>query len=327
MILSSNFLRLRQQIYLFKNKFGFYQKSYYICILNLKLMKKIIFIASFLGLSLGLNSCGEPQVSAQTNNVTINQSQPSNIDVQTANVPGFDVNEFANLLKNTKDPQTIEQAINQPNNKINNLDLNNDGNIDYLKVVESANHTLTVVDETSATNSVTVATLTVNPQQQTMQIAGNQAYCGNTYMYTSHYTVGDWLFMSYFLYPHSYYVPMYHWGYYPRYYHPYRSYYGYGYSRPYYRQTYRTTNVYRNTYRTSNYRSGYRPTSSYTPRQSISSPKTSQRSFSVRNSSSPVRSGGFGRSSSGFSSSRSSFGGGRSSFGGGRSSFGGGRRR
>ena len=285
---------------------------------NEKQMKKVLLIA-LSALTFGLTSCSD--TTAQ-NRVTVSQAPPSNINVQAENVPGFDVQSFATLLKTTKDPGAIEQAINAPNNSINNLDLNNDGNIDYLKVVESANNTLSVVDETSTSASVTVATLTVNQQAQTMAVSGNQAYCGSNYMYTSHYTLGDYLFMSYLLRPHRYYVPVYHYGYYPRYYHPYRSHYGYGYSRPYYRQTITRTSTYRpsaprttTTYRSST--SAPRQTYTSPSRTSVSQPARSQRSFQVRQSA-PVRSGGFGSSRSSSSSSRSSFGGSRSSFGGGR---------
>jgi len=305
-------------------------------------MKKLIIVA-LSALTIGFGSCNTTPTATAQNRVTISQPAPSDINVESANVPGFNVGEFANLLKTTKDPNAIEQAINAPNNTINNLDLNGDGNIDYVKVVEGANNTLTVIDETSATQSVTVATLTVNQQTQTMQVAGNQAYCGDNYMYSTHYTLGDYLFMSYLFHPHPYYVPMYHYGYYPRYYHPYRSYYGYGYSRPYYRQSYsvtryRTSNgsyrsvpssTYRSTTTTSSPRQTYRTSTPAPTRSSVSAPTQSQRSFQTRNTSTPVRSGGFGSSRSS-SPSRSSFGSSsssRSSFGGGRSSFGGGGRR
>lgn len=297
-------------------------------------MKKLIIVA-LSALTFGLGSCNTtPSANAQ-NRVTVSQAPASDIDVQTANVPGFNVGEFANLLKITKDPAAIEQAINQPNNKVNNLDLNGDGNIDYLKVVEGANNTLTVIDETSATASVTLATLTVNAQTQTMQIAGNQSYCGDNYNYSSHYTVGDYLFMSYLLHRHAYYVTPYHYGYYPGFYHPYHSYYGYGYSRPYYRQTYsrnvRTGSVVTRTTTRSTV-SPSRPTTttraaSPTPsRQSVSAPTSSQRSFQTRNTAAPVRSGGFGSSRPSYTPNRSSSSG-RSSFGSSRSSFGGGGRR
>ena len=79
------------------------------------------------------------------------QNVPSNIQVQTNNIPGFNVQSFANLVRTTSNPQVLEQQINDPNSGINTLDLDNDGNVDYLKVVESANQ-LVVIDETCSSN-------------------------------------------------------------------------------------------------------------------------------------------------------------------------------
>jgi hypothetical protein len=223
-----------------------------------------------------------------------------NINVTPSNLPGFNVPNFAQLLKSVKDPQSLEQAINSPNNNINNLDLNNDGQVDYLKVVETQPGTFQVVDDTSPTQSTIVATLNINQQNNTVNVYGNQSYCGNYYNYTSHFTLGDYLLLSYILRPHPYYVPMYHYGYYPSYYH---------------RTVIRRTYV--------NSRPGRYATPTNVPnRTSLSNPTTSQRSFSTRNTSQPVRTGGFGNrsgSSFGHSSGRSGFGSsGGHSFGGGR---------
>ena len=294
-----------------------------------------------MSLGFGLYSCNSTPTNAQ-NRVTVSQAPASDIDVKTENVPGFNVGEFANLLKTTKNPSDIEKAINADGNKINNLDLDKNDTIDYLTVVEGKDNTITVVDQTISSASVTLATLTINQQNQTMQIAGNQQYCGDNYNYQSQFTVGDYLFMAYLLHPHPYYYTPYHYGFYPGYYHPYRSFYGYGYRQPYYRQTYsrnvRTNTVVNRSYNntsvkgggvrsggTSNVRAAA-PTQQQ--RTSISNATQSQRSFQTRNTAAPVRSGGFGssRTSSSSSSGRSSFGSGRSSFGSSRSS-GGGRRR
>lgn len=269
-----------------------------------------------LALMIGLASCGSSQQQSQ-NNVSV--SSNSDINVQASDVPGFDVNNFAALLKTEKNPQALEQKINTSNNNINNLDLNGDGNIDYVKVVEAGANTLQVVDDTSATGSVTIATLSVTPSTNTMTIQGNQDYCGNNYHYTSVYSPTDWLLMAYLLHPHPFYRPMWHYGYYP-------GYYGGGYHTRY-SHSYSRSSVSRvREYRTnpSSFRSKYGNStkssassgSSYN-RRSLSTPTSSQRSYSTRNSSTPVRSGGFGNSNS-RSSGRSSFSGSRSSSRGGR---------
>lgn len=250
-------------------------------------MKKIL---SAIGLILLIAGCS--QNPPQQNNVTIENDTNS----------GFDVNKLAQLVKTSTDPQTLEKAINDPNNHINNLDLDKDGNIDYLKVIEPAANRLNVVDDVSDSDSVTVARIKVDPNQANntadLNIQGNPTYVGYDNYYHSSFSLTDILLLSYLMRPHAYYMPMYHYGYYPSYY----------------------TRVH--TYST------FRPTTSSAMssrirnRSSLGSPTRSQRSFSTRSSGS-VRSGGFGNSSN--SSHSSSFGSrsGRSSgFGRSRSGFG-----
>lgn len=218
-----------------------------------------------------------------------NQSPPqqNNVTIDSTPTPGFDVNKLAQFVKTSTDPQTLEKAINNPDNHINNLDLDKDGNIDYLKVEEPEQNRLNVVDDVSAADSVTVARIRVTPSQDNqtanLNIQGNPTYVGYDNYYHSSFSLGDLLIMSYFLRPHSYYMPYYHYGYYPSYY-----------------TRVRTVTTFRPTTSSA--------MSSRSSRSSLGSPSRSQRSFSTR-SPGPVRSGGFG---SGSSSSRRF---GRSGFG------------
>lgn len=240
-------------------------------------MKKILI---GLGLMVVAASCS--QNPPQQNNVTIQSSAPA----------GFDVNKLAQMVKTSTDPQTLEKAINNPNNHINNLDLDKDGNIDYLKVEEPAQNQLNVVDEVSDADSVTVARIHIEPNQANntanLNIQGNPTYVGYDNYYHSSFTFTDFLLLSYLMRPHPYYMPMYHYGYYPSYYTRVRT----------------VTN--------------FRPTTSSAmssrSTRSLSSPTRSQRSFGTRSSGSTVRSGGFGHSGSSYHRS-SGFGRGRSGFG------------
>lgn len=247
-------------------------------------MKKILTIAAF---ALALAGCSGPQ--------------QNNVSISSNTTAGFDVNKLGDIVKTSTDPQVLEKAINDPNNHINNLDLDKDGKIDYVKVTEPGKNQLAVVDDISNDQSVTVANIKVDPTNNNsadLNIQGNPDYVGDNYMYHSHFSFTDFLLLSYLMRPHSYYMPMYHYGYYPSYYS-------------------RRTVVH-----------NYRPTTSSavsSPRRSSFSGSGSQRSFGTRNTSNGVRSGGFGsgssRRSSGFGSSSSSS---RRSFG---SSRGFGRRR
>lgn len=248
-------------------------------------MKKILIAAAFAAVALvGCN----------------NRPQQNNVSISANTSADFDVNKLGDIVKTSTDPQVLEKAINDPNNKINNLDLDKDGKIDYVKVTEPGKNQLAVVDDVSPNQSVTVATINVTPTSDNssadLNIQGNPTYVGDSYMYHSHFGLTDFLLLSYLMRPHPYYMPMYHYGYYPSYY------------------SHRTVV------------SNYRPSTSSAmsaPRRSSFSGSGSQRSFGTRSTSNGVRSGGFGSGSSrssGFSSGSSS----RRSFG---SSRGFGRRR
>jgi len=234
-------------------------------------MKKILITLS----AVMLLAMGCQQNPPQQNSVTIENTAPA----------GFDVNKLAQYVKTSTDPEKLERAINDPNNHINNLDLDKDGNVDYLKVEESGRGKLAVLDNVNATDSVTVARINVQPDNTNntadLNIQGNPNYVGYNNYYHSSFSFTDFLLLSYIMRPHAYYMPMYHYGYYPSYYTRVRT----------------VTN--------------FRPTSSssmssrMSHRSSLGSPSRSQRSFGSR-SSSPVRSGGFGRSTR--SSGRSGFG-------------------
>jgi hypothetical protein len=235
------------------------------------IMKKIIFAIAISIVALGCS----------------NQPQQNNVTIENNTTSGFDVNKLGQFVKNSTDPATLEKAINNPSNQINNLDLDKDGNIDYLKVTEPGKNELAVVDDISNNESVTVATIKVNPvdnNQADLNIQGNPNYVGDNYYYHSHFSFTDFLLLSYLMRPHPYYVPMYHYGHYPSYYS-------------------RTRTV-----------THFRPTTSSSMRSynrsSLSNPSRSQRSFGSRSNSSRMRSGGFGHSSgrSGFGHSRSGFG-------------------
>ena len=275
--------------------------------------------------------------SSQPNSVTIvhqNSSNygGSNIQAQVADVPGFDVNAFSQLLRGQANAAAIEQAINAPNNKVNNLDLDGDGNIDYLKVNQLDATTLQVIDETGSSLREVIATLTINPQNNSYAINGTPDYCGQNYSYASPagITLGQFLFLHWMLTPHPYYHP--YWGYHRGYYGGYSCYHSY-YSRPYSRSYIQERRTYRtqSTYRSNTPNLGPRNTQSVRTqsapsRSGLSSPIKSQRSFSIAPNNGATRSTSFGNRSGSSAPSRSSFGS-SSSRSSSRSSFGGGGRR
>ena len=253
-------------------------------------MKKTIKNTLLLAvLSAGLFSCSSHTTSApppQYNNVTVQAPQPQapqNISVQPSSAPqataNFDVNQFAGLLQSTSSPDVLTQAINAPGNTINTLDLDNDGNVDYLRVNQVSDYSMQVVDETS-TQRMVVATLTVNPQLKSYSVVGTPTYCGNSYMYNSPtgLSLSDIVFIAWLTHPHAIYHPS--WGYHTHYYR------GYAPAR-------RTTSITTTTITKTSSGSGSNqnvakapvksvaPTPAPTPRPTVSNASSSQKQFNT----------------------------------------------
>ena len=264
---------------------------------------------------IGATGCGNnSQYPQEHNNVSVSpMSNNVNISADKDNA-AFDVNKLSEIVQKSTDPKVLEEKVNDPSTNINNLDLDKDGKVDFLTVTEPGQNQI-VISDASVNPAVTVATLTITPNQQaqtaSMQIQGDPAYCGsyNTY-YRPSVSFGEILLLSYLLAPHPFYHPYYGYGRYPSYYTE---------RRTVVRTVYQPTR--------SQYVTPSRSGGSMGSRSSISEPTRSQRSFGQRDAARPVGSGGFGNSASRSSSpshysapSRPSFG------GGGRRSFGGRRR-
>ena len=207
------------------------------------------------------------------------------------------------LVKSSKNPQEIEQKLNQPNG-INNLDLNGDGQVDCLTVTEygdGATHGYSICDVSTPDGKQEVANIQINTQNSTMTVNGNQNFYGSNNTYQSNFSTTDMLLLMWIMQPHySYYASPYHYGYYGSYYRPYpmvsRSAY---YSRPYVHtastsRTYTTVTTYSTTVKSPNANA----VSKTAMTRSVSSPSSSARSFSSTPRTTPVNTNGFKSSSS-----------------------------
>jgi VCBS repeat-containing protein len=280
-------------------------------------MKKLFFT---LVAAIALTSCN--------NNPNYNQGQVvvNPYQAQTVNTvsvtpevqnlgDNLNLQALGELVKNSTSAQDIENKLNQQGS-INNLDLNNDGQVDYIKVTEygSGNQrgfsfTVDVADgQTQEIATIEVAQGANNAQ---MNIQGNQQLYGNNGYYQSSYSLTDLMIMSYLFRPHPYYYSPYHYGYYPSYYHSYRS-------RPY--SSYRTsmtkttsrTTITRTTRPSTTTRTIASPNanksaSSVTARaKSLSAPTRSQKAFTTTSTARRTPStSGFGTRSSSSSASSS----------------------
>ena len=200
------------------------------------------------------------------------------------NLPGDNLNLYAvmKLFQESPTLEEFEKKLNDESNKVNNLDLNGDNQIDYIKVVDNPDgdiHNIALKVAVSQNEDQDVAVFVVNKDrsgQVQIQLIGDEDLYGKDYIiepdsgapsstpnpgYAGNepppptledYQVSAWPVVQFI------YVPTYtvwrspwHWGYYPSYWRPWtpffwHEYYGYHYHwNYYYRAHYRYTPVYR----------------------------------------------------------------------------------
>ncbi|QQL45672.1 hypothetical protein [Sulfuriroseicoccus oceanibius] len=249
------------------------------------------------------------------------QSKPVSTEVIAKEyAKGLDLKAVSALAKRSKDAADFEKRLNSPGEKVNNLDLNDDGNVDYIKVQEygSGNErgfSLTVEVEPGKVQEVATIQFVRDGDRVNMQTSGHSSLYGSGQHYHSSFGIGDMLLLGWLFSDRG--------GHYA-------SPYGYGNYPPYYARGWKrkSTDQYQREWRSAGagttFSKSSKPvvkTTAKSPNASkeavrseiLSNPKKSQRSFQKRTSSSS-RSGGFGRSSfgsSGSSRSGSSFGGGK----------------
>lgn len=275
-------------------------------------MKKVLLGMSCLAI-VALSSC-DSNYNGNGGQVYVNQ--PDVVVTPASNLgDNLNLQALGELVKSSTNAQDIENKLNQPNS-INNLDLDGDGKVDYIKVTEygqGASKGFSFTVDLANGQSQEVATVELQQgqnQQATMNINGNQNLYGNNGYYSSNYSMTDLMIYHYLFYPHAYYVSPYRYGYYPSYYHSYgmasRGVYG---GRV--NSVTRTSRITRTTTtRSSGISSPNRNLSSSTVNtraKSLASPTRSQRSFTTTTNSRPSTSG-FGNRSSSSRSSGSSFG-------------------
>ncbi|HEY0979070.1 MAG TPA: hypothetical protein VGE21_16485 [Flavobacteriales bacterium] len=169
------------------------------------------------------------------------------------------------LFRNAKDMEAFEKALNNPDNKVNNLDLNKDGNVDYIRVVDIGEgdiHAITLRVPVSEKESQDVAVIELEktgdksarvlirgdvllygdsvllePVSEVMKQekgAGGPAF-GEAYPVFVWVNVWGWPCVSYIYAPaYVYWDSPWYWGYYPGWYRPWRpwgwsAWYGYSY--------------------------------------------------------------------------------------------------
>lgn len=179
-------------------------------------MKRVLFLLLAIGFGLLL-----PTLSYADETVTVTATSSDiseNLDLKTV----------ATLFGQAKDLEQFEQLLNDPDSAFSNLDLNADGEVDYLRVIETAdnNRHLVVVQAVLAKDIYQdVASIFVEKdeatQSVTVQVIGDEYIYGTNYIiepvYIHRPLIYDWFWGTAWVCWHS----PYYWGYYPHWWRPY----------------------------------------------------------------------------------------------------------
>ena len=156
--------------------------------------------------------------------------------VTTARATSYDISDnldldaVASIFGDSEDLEDFERRLNDPENRISNLDLNQDGYIDYLRVLENSSdrNSLVVVqavlDKDVYQDVATIEIERISNNNHRIQIVGDSYIYGSNYIIEPVF-VRTPLIFSFFWGPRyiTYHSP-YYWGYYPTYYRYYRPY-------------------------------------------------------------------------------------------------------
>ena len=174
-------------------------------------MRRIIFLLGILLATIGVSAQQTVTVQAQNYQVSDN----------------LDLEAVAIIFGESKNVEDFERRLNDPDNRISNLDLNNDGYVDFLRVVEveeKGTHLIVIQAVIGQDLYQDVASLIVegtNKTSATVTIVGNRDIYGNNYVIVPHYSVRPVIFDWFWLPTYAVYRSTWYWNHYPHYYHHY----------------------------------------------------------------------------------------------------------
>jgi len=100
----------------------------------------------------------------------------------------LDLNAVLEIFKESESPEDFEKKLNSESNNVNNLDLNEDGEVDYIRVVDSgdsAAHALTLQVPVTESESQDVAVIEIEETAKdtaNLQIVGDEELYGENYI-------------------------------------------------------------------------------------------------------------------------------------------------
>lgn len=174
-------------------------------------MRRIIFLLGILLATIGVLAQQTVTVQAQSYQVSDN----------------LDLEAVAITFGESKNVEDFERRLNDPENRISNLDLNNDGYVDFLRVVEveeKGTHLIVIQAVIGHDLYQDVASVIIEGETKTsatVTIIGNRDIYGDNYVIVPRYVVRPVIFDWFWLPTYVVYRSLWYWDYYPHYYHHY----------------------------------------------------------------------------------------------------------
>lgn len=145
----------------------------------------------------------------------------------------LDLQAVASIFGESQDLEDFERRLNDPNTQISNLDLNGDGKVDYLRVIEvteNSTHVILLQAVLAADTFQDVASIEVERDRNnnvSVQVVGDTYIYGSNYIYEPVYVATPPIYNVFWVSTYRPYYSPWYYGYYPTYYNywsPYPSY-------------------------------------------------------------------------------------------------------
>ncbi|MFQ5751678.1 MAG: hypothetical protein ACE5HI_06725 [bacterium] len=143
---------------------------------------------------------------------------------------GLDLKAVSELFKDAKDLEAFEKALNDPDIGVNNLDLDDNGEVDYIRIVEQVadeTHVIILQVPLAENEFQDVATIEVEKTGEdnyNMQVHGDEVIYGvDYYVAPTVVHIHTWPIIPWLYRPHYRpYRSVFYFGFYPRWWRPYR---------------------------------------------------------------------------------------------------------
>jgi len=138
----------------------------------------------------------------------------------------LDLRAVASIFGDSDNLEDFERRLNNPKAQISNLDLNNDNQVDYLRVIESVEgntHLIIIQSVVGRDRFQDVATIEIEKDRNNriqVQVVGDVFMYGNNYIYEPVYAYNPIIYNSFWVPNYRPYCSYWNWGFYPSFYNP-----------------------------------------------------------------------------------------------------------